>query len=398
VRRIRRLLLITFLESFATICLERGIYFFTSARLAFTKAQNLALAVAFGAAYFAMAFASHPIAARLGERRLLRGAILGLLAIQLALAGWMQLAAGRVSGLGDLAVVFVATTLVGALTGIKWPVIESYVSAGATPNETFGIVGRFSFAWAGAVPLSLALAGPLIALHPSALFLVPAGLNGAGLVLTAALADRPLHLPHDHPARPDPARMARMRSLLAAGRLQLLASYALMWVLAAVVPNLLASRFGLAVVAATAVASLQELARVKAFVILSALRGFCDRVGVLLAANVLLPAGFALVLFANSLPVLIAGEILFGLAAGIIYYASLYHALVIKNAAVEAGGAHEGLIGLGFAIGPIAGLIGLYLPYVDSMQGVTIGVAPVVLVCLVLAGVLLCRTGRDPSA
>ena len=40
------------------------------------------------------------------------------------------------------------------------------------------------------------------------------------------------------------------------------------------------------------------------------------------------------------------------------YTASLYYALVVKNASVDAGGAHEALIGLGFVLGPVAGLVG----------------------------------------
>ena len=41
----RRLLLVTFIENFATILLERGIYFYTHERMAFTKEQNLWLAL-----------------------------------------------------------------------------------------------------------------------------------------------------------------------------------------------------------------------------------------------------------------------------------------------------------------------------------------------------------------
>jgi hypothetical protein len=82
--------------------------------------------------------------------------------------------------------------------------------------------------------------------------------------------------------------------------------------------------------------------------------------------------------------VLLAGEVLFGTAAGVIYYASLYYALVVKNASVDAGGAHEGLIGLGFAIGPIAGLVGSYLPVAGSeLLGIVVGACPILLICLV---------------
>ena len=41
--------LITFVESIGTVLLERGIYFFTHERLAFTERENLLLALLFGA-------------------------------------------------------------------------------------------------------------------------------------------------------------------------------------------------------------------------------------------------------------------------------------------------------------------------------------------------------------
>jgi hypothetical protein len=44
-----------------------------------------------------------------------------------------------------------------------------------------------------------------------------------------------------------------------------------------------------------------------------------------------------------------------------LYTAALYYALFLKNAAVEAGGAHEGLVGLGFVLGPLTGIAARWL-------------------------------------
>ena len=51
----------------------------------------------------------------------------------------------------------------------------------------------------------------------------------------------------------------------------------------------------------------------------------------------------------------------------------------MKNASVEAGGGHEGLIGTGFALGPLAGLIGVAIqPHIGSEVGGTLrGAAPI---------------------
>ena len=74
-----------------------------------------------------------------------------------------------------------------------------------------------------------------------------------------------------------------------------------------------------------------------------------------------LPAGFLLILLGNSLPLMILGEVIFGVGAGFSYTAALYYALVAENASVDAGGAHESLIGIGIALGPLSGLAGQLL-------------------------------------
>jgi hypothetical protein len=76
---------------------------------------------------------------------------------------------------------------------------------------------------------------------------------------------------------------------------------------------------------------------------------------------VALPVGFLLILLGDSLPLLILGELIFGLAAGFAYTAALYYALLSENASVDAGGAHESLIGIGIGLGPLSGLAGQLL-------------------------------------
>ena len=56
-----------------------------------------------------------------------------------------------------------------------------------------------------------------------------------------------------------------------------------------------------------------------------------------------------------------AGELIFGGAAGFAYTAALYYALLAENASVDAGGAHESLIGIGIGLGPLSGLAGQLL-------------------------------------
>ena len=77
------------------------------------------------------------------------------------------------------------------------------------------------------------------------------------------------------------------------------------------------------------------------------------------------------------------GEAIFGFAAGLTYSAAIYYAMVVKNASVDAGGVHEGLIGAGFAIGPAMGLAGIAMAPIfgNEMLGVLAGVAVLMAVC-----------------
>jgi hypothetical protein len=51
----------------------------------------------------------------------------------------------------------------------------------------------------------------------------------------------------------------------------------------------------------------------------------------------------------------------FGTGHAIIYYASLYYAMTVGHAEVDAGGHFEALIGGGYVLGPMATLLGVWL-------------------------------------
>ncbi len=382
---VRRILVLTVFESFAVVLIERGVYFFTHEALGFTDIENLWLALGFGAAYVTGALASHGFSVRLAERTVLVAAVLGQVATEAV-----------IFAVPTVAVVVAGSVLLGFLNGLKWPVVESYLSAGQTPRQAVRTVGRFNLAWSGAVAPALVVAGPVIAWHAPALFLLAGGVNLATVLLAWPLARRPVHLPEDHPERPKPGEMARIGALLASARWSMIAGYSLMWVLAALMPDVFAG-LGYGVRWATALSSVLDVVRFAAFAVLTAWPGWHGRGGPLAAVVFALPAGFFMVLYGPNLATVLVGEMVFGAAAGMTYYAALYYALVAKNAAVEAGGGHEGLIGAGFAIGPTAGLVGRGLgPVVGGrVVGMLAGLGPLVVLCAAGALRSLVRLGRD---
>jgi hypothetical protein len=369
---------VTFLESVGTGILQRGIYFYTHERLGFGQLGNLSMALAYGAVYVAGAFASHPAATRLGERRLLFVALFGLLIAHALLT--LSSAPLVIAG---------AFVLSAGLRGLKWPLFETYVSAGRTPREILSVVGTYNVSWALAMPIAVGISGPLISSPwPYLLFALPCAINVVSLILVRSFPAHPSHLDHAHPDRPAASELARYRDLLFSARWSLLAAYGLLFLLAPLMPEIF-QRIGLGIELATPAASVYDVVRVTSFVVLgrtgAAWRG---RAAPLAASAFLLPAGFFMVLFAPSLAAVLIGELIFGGAAGFVYTAALYYALVVKNASVDAGGAHEGLIGLGLALGPLAGIVGIQLTGHQAarftyVEGMLIGILPLICACLI---------------
>jgi hypothetical protein len=368
-----RLLLITFVESIGTILLERGIYFFTHERLKFSERENLLLALLFGVFYVAGALCSHRAAVRLGERRLLYVTLGALLTLHVALTF-------RASGV----FIGVSFALLALFHGLKWPVVESFYSAGQPPKRLLPALGRFNVCWALAVPIGVAGSGPLISARPELLFAAAALLNIVALVAASRLPKVPEHLADEHPERPPPDLLRAYSSLLVSARWSLLLSYTLMFLLAPLMPEIFSS-LGLEVSGATSAAAALDVVRVLSFAVLGAYSGWQARWSPLLFATVVQPPAFALMIWAPNLGLVLAAELVFGLAAGISYTTALYYALVVRNAAVDAGGAHEGLIGLGFALGPLSGLAGAFLyergAVAQSTSATVLAVLPVVLLC-----------------
>lgn len=382
--RIGRLLGITFIESFATILVERGVYFYTRGVLGYSDVTNLWIALGLGLAYIVGASASHPLALRIGERRLVLLSVAGQL-----LAHLLLLAAP--SG----APLVTGVIAVGLCNGLKWPVIESYIGAGRSPRHASRAIGRFNMAWSSAVPLSLAAAGPLIAWRPAMLFAVAGAINVVALIALRSLPAAPAHWPHDHPERPGEDMLRKYTRLMVSSRWSMLSSYSLLFLLSPLMPGVFA-RLSVPLAFATGLAALLDVMRVVTFFVFERWSGWHGRAVPLVLSMLALPAGFVMALFGPSVRVVLAGEILFGVATGMSYYAALYYAMVVKNASVDAGGAHEGLIGAGFTLGPVAGLVGLALagPLGGPVAGLLAGAMPIALVCLVAASRPLVRENK----
>ncbi|MCC7192659.1 MAG: hypothetical protein IT444_07750 [Phycisphaeraceae bacterium] len=377
------LIILTFFESLVTVLVERGVYFYSQAQLGFNDVQNLWLALGNGVFYVLGAMSVHRLTHKYAEKTLLTGILVGHIICHLSLTATIYMP------------VFLASNfLLFYVTGAKWPLIESYVSAGRDARQTADAVGKFNVSWALSVPMAMWIAGPLIGWKtwhtwtglPSggSVFLLAVLVNCVSIAMLMPLESRPQHLPHDHQARPGQDEIRRLRLLTLSSRWSMLASYILLFLIVPLWPSIFES-LGFKVAVATTLASFVDIVRAISFFGLQRTPRWHGRTDVLVYAAVGLPVGFCLMLFGKNLPAIIVGQVIFGLAAGMAYYAALYYAMVVANASVESGSAHESLVGSGFAIGPAFGLIGAWLGHFTggTTSGMAVSVVPLLLLCLV---------------
>jgi hypothetical protein len=158
-----------------------------------------------------------------------------------------------------------------------------------------------------------------------------------------------------------------------------------MFVLAPLAPSI-ASRLGYTTaLQGTVLMSLMEVMRILAFFCLQWRTRWHGRSDVMVIASLLAPIGFAMILFGPNVTTVLLGQVAFGFSCGVLYYGAIYYAMVTHNASVDAGGLHEALIGLGFALGPSIGLVGesLRQPLGGYMPGMLAALSPLVVVCVV---------------
>jgi predicted MFS family arabinose efflux permease len=111
----------------------------------------------------------------------------------------------------------------------------------------------------------------------------------------------------------------------------------------------------------------------------------------LLTAFLALIAAYSVLLLGQSFALLIAAQVVFGLATGLIYYSSLFYSMDVGETQGEHGGIHEAAIGLGICLGPAVGAGALWLVPAQPHAG---AVAVTGLLLLGLAGLVGLRVRR----
>jgi len=387
------------LNSFALVLYNSYLFFYLQKRFGFHDRDNLVVAGSLGFIYLFAAWQSGRFAQRCGYFTALKPGLVVRMA-GLAIGSQLGSAGGQIA----------AATAVIVGQCFTWPALEALVSESATPARLPHAVGMYNVTWAVTAAISFFIGGTLVQFSFKNLFFVPLAIQAIELALVYWLQRHASELARaadgapvlrspssvaalrrvdstaeggsvsrhgstetqpsasEHPRAsigeppPDPHRLppATTKAFLRMAWLANPFAYIAINTLIAVVPGL-AAKFQLTPMLAGFVCSLWCFARLGAFVVLWLWTDWHYRFRWLLGAYVTLIASFAAILTAPNLAVLIAAQIFFGGAIGLIYYSSLFYSMDAGDAKGEHGGIHEAVIGLGNCLGPATGAAALWL-------------------------------------
>jgi len=369
------------LNSLGTGAIANGVFFVADNRYDFSAQANLALGLTMGAVYIAGALGAGPglrwLAARLtwlSSRGVMAAQMIGMAALcalpVLVTEPWT---------------LWLFTLTYMPLIGSLWPIVESFISGGRRGQALRRATGVFNLSWASAVAAAYWGMAPLLERDALEVILGLAMIHVIGLLLLPLIPPEPArHVEEAHePHPPDYVGLLHcFRWLLA-----------LSYVLLAAMSPLLPWRFDLLDVRVgwqTPIASAWMVSRVVMFVLLSGWGGWHGHWRTPVWTTALMLVGFAGVILAPDVLWMGVALAAFGVGLGGVYAGALYYAMEVGAAEVDAGGKHEALIGVGYTIGPLAGLIAWRL--VDagwaggySVNAVTVAVVSAVAVLGVLA-------------
>ena len=343
-------LVISFLYSLGTAVLWNGLAFVTKEQYGFGESANLWLAVYNGLTYAIAAFASGPLLRKLNTKLSTRGVISIVFIAQAALCPLVITS-------NSTTLLLIVTGSMSVLSAFFWPVIEAWVSSGRNTHGMRSAIGWWNIVWMTAIGIGMIAIAPLIASGNAKLAiaaLAPINLACLGILLTCLPKTVPVHREHQpHHSPPD-----SYRYLLASSRALLPTSYALIGALSPIMPYLL-DELNAPLQWQTPLAAIWMFSRVAGVSAMWAIPYWHGRWATILTGALMLLTGFATTVTAPTISILCLGLIAFGLGQAIIYYGALYYVMSVGEADVDAAGTHEGLIGMGYGIGPAAALGGL---------------------------------------
>jgi hypothetical protein len=377
--------------------LSIGTSFYMKDQFGWGMRQNFMLAAAQGMAYVPAALLAERITRALG-----RG---GALSISYGLLTALSLLAWRLAGgSGSAGAVAAVVVLYTFVIGTSWPVLESLIASGP-PSGMALRLSIYNIVWPAAGTLAIAVEGTLIGRWRAGMFALPALMHAVALLMVIAnlrqktLSSHDASLPHTEP-EPELVRVRTMALWMS--RIALPATYTVIYGLMPLMPFLGVMKH-LHTSTQTAVASVWLFTRWAAFIVLAMGTWWHTRPRLLLwAAIAMLVAFFGMTLPPTQgrspgvdLACMIGWQAVLGAALGMIYSASLYFGMALSKGSTEHGGYHEALIGLGWVLGPGAGVVAeRFRPGVMWVGVAAVGTVIALSVLVVLGTAVVMGRGR----
>jgi len=252
---------------------------------------------------------------------------------------------------------------------LTWPTLQALLNE-QTPGKGSWTAGIYNMVWAGAAAVAYFTSGMLLDhLGGEVLFWVPAGMHLLQVAMLPGL--QKIHDATPMPESPAVATgeilpplnsrpLAKARTFINLARVANPFAYVAIYGILPVIPKL-AEHFGLTPTQAGLICSVWMWTRLGGFVWFWLWPGWHYRFRWLLTAFIGLIGSYAAILLGSQIWLLVAAQVVFGLATSLIYYSSLFYSLDTGESKGSRSGFHEAAIGLGVFIGPTAGVAGLRL-------------------------------------
>lgn len=333
------------------------VFFLFRDRHGFGNLGNLSVAALMGLVIALASWRAGKLAQHHGCFRMMVAGLLGMMA-----------ALGIGAYFSSLPVQLAVLVVWAASQFMVWPALEALVTEDASGTARAHLVGIYSVVWATCSALSYFFGGGLIDwLGSGSIFWLPQGLHLVQLSVLWGYARRhgeaPAAIPAQQPVRHESLPVRRCANPQSFQRMAWLANpFACVaaFTLLAMIPEL-ARRMGLSTTMAGLFCSIWFFARLASFIVMWQWPGWHYRFRWLLGGYLLLIVGFVTVLTADGLFWLGVGQVGFGLAVGLLYYASLFYSMDVGEARAEQGGIHEAMMGAGNFVGPGIGALSLLI-------------------------------------
>ncbi len=357
-----------------------GVYFIAEQQYHFSFLTNSALGVLMGVVYVTSAFHVGN-AVRAAQRR---HTLFTPLFIARSVMLLQSLTCFIPAFWRDPAAIWVFAILYMIGSALTWPLAESYLSGGRRAADLRRAVGAFNLVWCSAVTIAFWVMALVIEDTPGAIIAALGVMHILAVITTKGW-----------PASPSPAKKERhtpapkhYNDLLFSFRWMLVLSYILISAISPILPWRL-SMLGVEISWQTVIASTWMMSRLTSVLLFERWDGWRGSWFAPAFAGAALIVGFVMAIAMPNLAGLIVGFALFGVGAGGVYAGALYYAMEVAHSELDAGGAHEATIGVGYAVGPATSLAGASLVAFGVIPETAANVVILALLAIVAGAILV---------